>query len=132
MKARRYRFGLTSSTARLDFRGYEGKQGMDLELELSAISSSVKILVPLGFEVRDQIQGRQSSTVKNRAPRGADPQPHRPDRSHPILGGQGLVPQPRSEAPFPLEPVLPPGGVRTGSSGAGAGLPPFLVKSWKG
>lgn len=70
VKARRYRLGLTSSTARLDFRGYEGQQGMDLEIELSAISSSVKILVPLGFEVRDQIQGRQSSTVKNRPPEG--------------------------------------------------------------
>jgi hypothetical protein len=66
VKAERYRLYLKSSSARLDFEEYEGARGFRLFIELEAISSSIRIKVPKGFEVEDRISERKSSTVRNK------------------------------------------------------------------
>jgi hypothetical protein len=66
LRAGRYRLFLKSSSARLDLRAYEGRRGFRLLVELDAISSSLRIEVPEGFEVQDRIAERQSSTVRNK------------------------------------------------------------------
>jgi hypothetical protein len=69
IRSRRYRMELKSASARLDLRDYEGTKGFRLELELEAVSSTVKIIVPRGFEVEDRFADARSSTVRNK-PRG--------------------------------------------------------------
>jgi hypothetical protein len=66
VKAQRYRLFLKSSSARLDLREYEGRRGFRLFIELEAISSSLRIDVPEGFEVEDRISQRQSSDIRNK------------------------------------------------------------------
>jgi hypothetical protein len=66
VKAERYSLYLKSSSARLDLREYEGKRGFRLFIELEAISSSIRIELPEGFEVQDRLSERTSSTVRNR------------------------------------------------------------------
>jgi hypothetical protein len=66
VKAGRYRLFLKSSSARLDLREYEGRRGFRLLIELEAVSSSLRIDVPEGFEVEDRIAERQSSTLRNK------------------------------------------------------------------
>jgi len=70
VKAEHYRLHLKSSSARLDLREYEGRRGFRLLVELEAISSSVRIEVPEGFEVQDRLSERTSSTVRNK-PKGS-------------------------------------------------------------
>jgi hypothetical protein len=69
VKSRRYRLRLKSSTARLDLSEYEGASGFRLEIDVLAISSSLLLIVPKGFEVEDKIEERQSSVIRNR-PKG--------------------------------------------------------------
>jgi hypothetical protein len=66
VKAERYRLFLKSSSARLDLREYEGRRDFRLFIELEAISSSLRIDVPEGFEVEDRISQRQSSDIRNK------------------------------------------------------------------
>jgi hypothetical protein len=69
VKSSLYRLGLKSSTARLDLREYEGAKGFRLVIEIAAQSSSVKLIVPEGFEVEDRFSERISSVVRNK-PKG--------------------------------------------------------------
>jgi hypothetical protein len=70
VRAERYRLYLKSSSARLDLREYEGRRRFRLHVELDAISSSLRIDLPEGFELQDRISERQSSTVRNK-PKGS-------------------------------------------------------------
>ena len=69
VKSGLYRLRLKSSAARLDLREYEGARGFRLAVEIEAQSSSVKLIVPEGFEVEDRFSERMSSVVRNR-PKG--------------------------------------------------------------
>jgi hypothetical protein len=71
VKARAYRLSLKSSSARLDFRAYEGARGLRLAVDLDAVSSSLRLIVPAGFEVEDSFSDRTSSVVRN-DPRGGE------------------------------------------------------------
>ena len=64
-----YRIALRSSSARLDLREYRGAGGFRLVLEIDAASSSLRLIVPVGFQVEDRFSGSISSTVRNR-PKG--------------------------------------------------------------
>jgi hypothetical protein len=66
VKAERYRLYLKSASARLDLREYEGRRGFRLYIELEAISSSIRIELPEGFELQDRLSERTSSTVRNK------------------------------------------------------------------
>lgn len=66
VRARRYLLALKSSSARLDLREYEGARGFRLAIDVEAISSSLRITVPKGFEVEDRLSDRLSSSVRNR------------------------------------------------------------------
>jgi len=66
VRAGRYTMRLQSSNARLDFSAYAGSKGLRLEIELEAQSSSLRLIVPAGFEVEDNFSERISSTVRNR------------------------------------------------------------------
>lgn len=70
VRAERYRLCLKSSSARLDLRGYEGRRGFRLFLELDMVSSSLRLELPEGFELSDRIAERRSSTLRNE-PRSA-------------------------------------------------------------
>jgi hypothetical protein len=70
VRAERYRLYLKSSSARLDLEEYEGRRSFRLFIELEAISSSIRIDVPEGFEVQDRLSDRRSSTVRNK-PKGS-------------------------------------------------------------
>jgi len=69
VRARRYRLELKASSARLDLSDYECERGFRLEIELDAVSSSLRLIVPRGFEVEDRISDNRSSSVRNR-PKG--------------------------------------------------------------
>lgn len=69
VKAERYRLYLKSSSARLDLREYEGRRGFRLLIELEAVSSSLRLDLPEGFELSDRISERRSSTLRNK-PKG--------------------------------------------------------------
>jgi hypothetical protein len=69
LRSRLYRFALKSSTARLDLRAYEGAEGFRLLIEIDAVSSGIRLIVPRGFQVEDRISERASSVLRNR-PRG--------------------------------------------------------------
>jgi hypothetical protein len=69
VKARDYRLALKSSNARLDLMEYEGASGFRLAIEVEAISSSVRLIVPEGFEVEDRFSEHTSSVVRNK-PKG--------------------------------------------------------------
>ena len=66
VKSRRYRLALKSANVRLDLREYEGSRGFRLLVELDARSSSLRLIVPEGFEVEDRFSERVSSTVRNK------------------------------------------------------------------
>ena len=70
LRSSRYRLKLRSSSVRLDLRDYADARNFHLDLEIVAVSSSIKLIVPRGFEVEDRIEDQQSSVVRNR-PRGA-------------------------------------------------------------
>jgi hypothetical protein len=61
-----YKLSLKSSSVRLDLREYEGVPGFRLVVDLDAISSSVRLIVPEGFEVEDRFSENSSSSVRNR------------------------------------------------------------------
>lgn len=69
VKSERYRLYLKSSSARLDLRAYEGRRGFRLFIELEAISSSLRLELPDGFELSDRISERRSSMLRNK-PKG--------------------------------------------------------------
>jgi hypothetical protein len=71
VKARHYKLALKSSNARLDLREYEGARGFLLEIDVDAISSNVRLIVPKGFEVEERFSERVSSTVRNKPKRGS-------------------------------------------------------------
>lgn len=66
VKARAYRLFIKSSNARLDLMEYEGSRGFRLDIDIDAVSSNLRIIVPEGFEVVDQLSERVSSTVRNK------------------------------------------------------------------
>jgi hypothetical protein len=66
VKSPLYRLRLKSSGARLDLREYEGARGFRLMLDIDALSSSIRLVVPEGFEVEDRFTERVSSTVRNK------------------------------------------------------------------
>ena len=69
VKARDYRLFLKSSNARLDLTEYEGARGFTLYVDVDAVSSNLRIIVPEGFEVEDRFTERVSSTVRNKPKR---------------------------------------------------------------
>jgi hypothetical protein len=71
VKSRSYRLSLKSSSARLDLGAYAGARGMRLAIEVEAVSSSLRLIVPPGFEVEDGFAERTSSVVRN-DPRGGE------------------------------------------------------------
>ncbi len=66
VKARTIRLFLKSSNARLDLTEYEGARGFTLYVDVDAVSSNLRIIVPEGFEVEDRFTERVSSTVRNK------------------------------------------------------------------
>lgn len=70
VKARDYRLSLKSSNARLDLTEYEGARGFTLYVDVDAVSSNLRVIVPEGFEVEDRFTERVSSAVRNK-PKGA-------------------------------------------------------------
>jgi hypothetical protein len=71
VKARRYKLALTSSSARFDLSEYRDQRGLRLEIDLAAVSSGFRLIVPEGFEVEDHFSDRVSSVVKNEPKRPA-------------------------------------------------------------
>jgi hypothetical protein len=69
VKARRYTLALKSSSARLDLCQYDGESGFRLFLDIDAVSSNLRLVVPEGFEVEDRLGDNVSSTVRNK-PKG--------------------------------------------------------------
>jgi ADP-dependent phosphofructokinase/glucokinase len=65
VKASRYKRALKSSNARLDLSDYREARGLRLEIDLAAVSSGLRLIVPEGFEVEDHFAERVSSVVKN-------------------------------------------------------------------
>ena len=66
LRSGRYRLRLRSSSVRLDFRHYAYGPSFRLELDLLSVSSTIRLIVPRGFQIEDRIDERQSSVVKNR------------------------------------------------------------------
>jgi len=71
VKSRRYVLSLKSASARLDLLEYEDLRGFRLAVDIEAVSSVVRIIVPAGFEVEDRFSERVSSSVRNKRKRGA-------------------------------------------------------------
>jgi hypothetical protein len=71
VRSKLYRLSLRSSSVRLDLREYAGARGFRLSLDIDAISSVVRLVVPRGFEVEEDFAERHSSVVKNRPRDGA-------------------------------------------------------------
>jgi hypothetical protein len=69
VRSRRYELALKSASARLDLREYDGVRGFRLVIDVDAVSSNLRVIVPEGFEVEDRLSERVSSTIRNR-PRG--------------------------------------------------------------
>jgi hypothetical protein len=67
VKARSYKLALKSSNARLDLREYEGARDFRLALDIDAVSSNIRLIVPEGFEVEDRFSERVSSVVRNKS-----------------------------------------------------------------
>jgi hypothetical protein len=67
VKARSYKLTLKSSNARLDLREYEGARDFRLALNIDAVSSNIRLIVPKGFEVEDRFTERVSSVVRNKS-----------------------------------------------------------------
>jgi hypothetical protein len=69
VKSRLYKLSLKSSSVRLDLLEYEGVRGFRLLVTIEARSSSIRLIVPRGFEVEERFSERVSSVVRNK-PRG--------------------------------------------------------------
>jgi hypothetical protein len=70
VRAGRCEMALRSSSARLDFSAYAGSRGRSLVIELEMRSSNLRLIVPPGFEVVDDLSDRTSSNVRNRPREG--------------------------------------------------------------
>jgi hypothetical protein len=71
VRARRYELALKSASARLDLSEYAGARGFRLLIDVEAVSSNLRLIVPECFEVEDRLSERVSSTIRNR-PKGAN------------------------------------------------------------
>jgi hypothetical protein len=71
VRSRAYKLELKSSNARLDLMEYEGSRGFRLAIEVDALSSSLRLTVPKGFEVEERFSESRSSVVRNKAKDGS-------------------------------------------------------------
>ena len=71
VRSRAYKLELKSSSARLDLMQYEGSTGFRLAIDLDAISSSLRLTVPKGFEIEERFSESRSSVVRNKPKDGS-------------------------------------------------------------
>lgn len=69
LRSKRLRIAGASSSFRLDLRDYAGLRGLELELELELKSSSLRVLLPPGFAVVEDLAENRSSVVRVKEPR---------------------------------------------------------------